>query len=196
MKTYEIEISSKSPIAFGRFYTQNVPKLDRESSADYETRTWRERAHTDNDGNVYIPALAFKNALLAAAKYSGEQIPGQGKKTYSAKFASGVLIIENVVIGKKDDLKGLWLHVPADGMRGGSKRVMKCFPTIENWTAVVRVIVLDEVITKDVLKKTLVEAGNYIGLGSLRVQNNGIFGRFGVGAVKLVEEDKALSATA
>jgi len=190
MKTYGVEIYSKSPIAFGKFYSQSVPKLDRESANDYEQRTWKERAHTDNDGNVYIPALAFKNALLAAAKYSGKTIPGGGKKTYSAKFASGVLIVENVIIGKKDDLKGLWLHVPADGVRGGSKRVMKCFPTIETWKGIVNVIVLDEIITAPILKEFLIESGNFIGLGSLRVSNNGIFGRFGVGAVTLVEEKK------
>lgn len=198
MKMYDIELTSRSAIAFGRNYSNDVPKKERESSADYETRTWMNRAHSTESGEVFIPALAFKNALLAAAKYSGEQIPGQGKKTYSAKFASGVLVIDNLIIGKKDDLKPLWLYVPADGMRGGSKRVMKAFPTIENWKGTVRVIVLDEVITKDVLVKTMQEVGNFIGLGSLRIQNNGILGRFAVGAVKEVteKEKKARGAAA
>jgi hypothetical protein len=191
MKTYEVQLTSNSPIAFGRYYTPEVPKLDRESSADYETRTWRERAHTDKDGNVYVPALAFKNSLLAAAKYNGKTIAGQGKKTYAAKFASGVLIVENAIVGKKEDLKGLWLHVPSDGMRGGSKRVMKCFPIIENWKTTVQVIVLDEVITAPILKEFLIESGNFIGLGSLRVQNNGVLGRFTVGAVKEVKQSKS-----
>lgn len=196
MKTYEIELQSASPIAFGRYYLPEVPKLDRESAADYETRTWRERAHTDSDENVYIPALAFKNSLLAAAKYSGKTIAGAGKKTYSAKFASGVLVINNVVIGKKSDLKPLWLHVPSDGIRGGSKRVMKCFPIVERWKAKVTVHVLDEVITKDILREFLTESGNFIGLGSLRVQNNGILGRFSVSAVKEVVEKQAKGAAA
>jgi hypothetical protein len=50
--------------------------------------------------------------------------------------------------------------------------------------------VLDEIITAPILKEFLIESGNFIGLGSLRVSNNGIFGRFGVGAVTLVEEKK------
>ena len=72
------------------------------------------------------------------------------------------------------------MHVPADGMRGGSKRVLKCFPVIEKWSGDLGIVVLDEVITKEVLSKHLIEAGNFIGIGSLRVQNNGIFGRFRV----------------
>jgi len=183
MKTYSVKLKSNSPIAFGRYYTPEVPKLDREKPDDYENRTWKKRAHTDADGNVVIPALAIKNALLAAAKYSGEQIPGQGKKTWSAKFASGVLIVKDAVIGKESDIDPLWLHVPSDGKRGGSSRVMKCFPILRAWETSVEVIVLDEIIKMDVLKKNLIEAGNFIGLGSLRVQNNGVLGRFTVGAV-------------
>lgn len=188
MKTYKVKLKSKSPIAFGKFYTNDVPKLERESPSDYETRTWINRAHTTDDNEVFVPALALKNALLQAAKYSGKTIPGAGKKTYSAKFASGVLITDNVTIGKKEELKPMWLHVPSDGVRGGSKRVMKAFPTLETWEGEVNVIVLDEVIKKDVLKEFMTEAGNFVGLGSLRIQNNGILGRFGVESVEEVEE--------
>ncbi len=187
MKTYAVKLTSKTPIAFGRFYTEEVPKLSKETHDDYERRTWMNRAHVDADGNIFIPALAFKNCLTSVAKYLGEQIPGQGKKTYTAKFASGVLITDPVVLpAKKDKLEGVWLHVPADGMRGGTKRVMKQFPVVKNWKGSLTVHVLDETITKDVLKRHLIEAGNFIGVGSLRVQNNGIFGRFGVESVEEV----------
>jgi hypothetical protein len=197
MKTYKVELESKSPIAFGRFYTNDVPKLDRESSSDFETRTWMHRAHVNDNNEVFIPALGVKNALLQAAKYSGKTIPGAGKKTYSAKFASGVLVIDNVVIGKKADLKPLWLHVPSDGMRGGSKRVMKAFPILESWKGEVSVIVLDEqYLTEEIVKEFMTEAGNFVGLGALRVQNNGILGRFSVGAVTLVEQAEAAAAGA
>ena len=193
MKNYEVKLQSKSAIAFSRYYIQEFPKLPKETSDEHEKRTWINRAHVTN-GKVVIPALALKNALTAAAKYSGEQIPGQGKKTYSQKFASGLLIVEDVIIADEKDIKGMWLHVPSDGMRGGSKRVMKCFPTIEKWEAKVNVIVLDEIITKEVLEKALIEAGNFIGLGALRVQNNGVLGRFSVGAVKEVKEAKGANA--
>jgi hypothetical protein len=79
---------------------------------------------------------------------------------------------------KKDDVAGQWMHVPSDGKRGGSKRVMRCFPVIPEWNGEIDILVLDETITKDVLMEHLAEAGKFIGLGSFRPRNNGIFGRF------------------
>ena len=80
--------------------------------------------------------------------------------------------------------EGQWIHVPSDGMRGGSKRVLKCFPVVKKWSGDLTITVLDETITKDVLERHLIEAGNFIGVGSLRVQNNGIYGRFKVNSLK------------
>jgi hypothetical protein len=187
MRTYECKLASVTPVAFGRFFSEEVPKGPKENHDAYEKRTWMNRAHTTKEGNVFIPPLAFKNALTAIAKYLGEQIPGKGKSTYTKHFASGVLVTDPLILPvKKDDLKGQWIHVPADGVRGGSKRVLKCFPVIEEWSGSLLVTVLDETITEEVLKRHLIEAGNFIGVGSLRVQNNGIYGRFKVVDMKQV----------
>jgi hypothetical protein len=186
MKKYDVQLQSVSPVAFGRYYTPEIPEQRGETKQAYEERTWKNRAHVDKNG-VYIPALAFKNLLTSAAKYLGLQIPGKGKSTYTKHFASGVLITDNVYVAKESQLRGQWIHVPADGMRGGSKRVMKCFPVLDDWSGTLRVIVLDETITLDVLREHLNEGGNFIGVGSLRVQNNGIFGRFRVTDLRLVK---------
>ena len=185
MKTYKVTLKSTSAIAFGRKYEFDIPHLDRETPDDYEKRTWVNRTHFVGDA-VILPPLSIKNALLGAAKYCGKKIPGQRNKTYSAKFASGVLITENVVIGKRSDIRPLWLFVPSDGVSGSGKRVMKCFPTLPAWEGVAKIQVLDEIITGEVLQEFLTEAGNFVGLGALRVQKGGILGRFAVGDVSEV----------
>jgi hypothetical protein len=186
MKAYTAKLESVTPIAFGRYYVQEVPEQPKESKDEYEKRTWRYRAHVNEAGKVLITPLAIKNCLTSVAKYLGEQIPGKGKSTYTKHFASGVLVTDPIVLPvTRDQLEGKWIHVPSDGMRGGSKRVLKCFPVIEKWAGSVKIFVFDETVTQDVLKKHLIEAGNFIGLGSLRVQNNGIYGRFKV--VSLIE---------
>lgn len=180
MKTYHFTLQSTAPIAFGRNYTEEIPKESKESADDYERRTWMNRAHIDGDGNLFIPPLAFKNALTSTASYLGMKIPGKRNATYTKHFMSGVLVVKPVVIGHKDDIKGQWLYVSSSGERGGGKRVWKCFPTVATWSGDLEVVVLDETITEDVLVNHLIEAGNFIGVGSLRVQNNGIYGRFSV----------------
>ena len=79
---------------------------------------------------------------------------------------------------KKQQVRGEWRFVPSDGLAGGAKRVMKCFPVIEEWEGEVCFAVLDETVTKDVLEEFLETAGNFIGVGSFRPENRGIWGRF------------------
>jgi hypothetical protein len=177
MKTAIVKLESVSPITFGRYHL--TPKLDRELDDDYEKRTWREKVHADQDGNVYLTPMMLKNCLAEAPKFMGAQIPGKGKATYTKHFEAGILITDPIYLGvKKEDVEELWLYVPSDGQRGGTKRVMKCFPLVREWKGEATIYVLDEIITKDVLQRFLTAAGQFIGMGSLRVRNNGLHGRF------------------
>lgn len=179
MKRYIAVIKSTSPISFSRFH--GTPKLSGESDADYEERTWRERLHSNSEGNVVIPLFAFKNALDAAAKYEGRKIPGRRNATYTKHVQSGVMVESAVVLPiKKKDVRGEWRFVPADGMPGGARRVMKCFPVIQEWRGEVTFAVLDETVTRDILQEFLEIAGSFIGIGSFRPENRGIWGRFRV----------------
>lgn len=186
-KIATIKIKSESPITFARYYLPDVPKLDKESSADYEERTWRERAHYDpKTQEVWIPPLALKNCLGDAAKFLSIQIPGKGKSTYTKHFDAGILVTDPLMLGvKKDALERLTIHAPADGRPGGSKRVIKHFPMIREWKAEAKIIILDDTITKDVLVKHIEEAGKFIGMGSLRVRNRGINGRFSLVSISM-----------
>lgn len=183
MKTVIATLKSVSPYSQSRHYS--VDKLEKESAHEYEKRTWRERLHVDEKGMVFMPPMSFKNCLSEAAKFLGINIKGKGKATYTKHFEAGVLVVDPLVLSlKKDDVPGEWLFVPADGKRGGGKRVEKCFPVIREWTGDVTFIVLDETITQDVFKEHLIEAGKFIGLGRFRPRNNGFYGRFDVVNVK------------
>ena len=172
-------LKSVSPYSQGRFY--QTEKLERESHADYEKRTWRDKLHTNEEENVFIPPMALKNMLSSAARYLGMQIPGKGKSTYKKYFESGVMVIDPIVLGiKKNEVQGQWLFLPADGKRGGSKRVEKCFPFIPKWEGEATFHIIDDLITKSIFQKHLEEAGKFIGLGVFRPSNNGYYGRFDV----------------
>ena len=189
--TITAKIEGISPMCFGRFH--NTPKLTKEAHDDYEKRTWREKLHSDAEGFVYATPMMFKNCIAAAAKYLSVHIPGKGKATYTKHFEAGVLVNDTVYILKdgekikKDDVEGYWMLVPADGRRGGTKRVQKCFPKIqEGWEAEIKFHILDSTITADVFEQHLKEAGNFIGIGSFRPRNNGYFGRFKVKSIEVM----------
>lgn len=183
MKTATTILESISPYSQSRFY--QTPKLEKESAADYETRTWRDRLHVTDSGFVFMPPMAFKNCLSEAAKFLSIQIAGKGKATYTKHFEAGVLVTDGVTLPiKKEDVEGEPLFVPADGKRGGGKRVMKIFPLIRQWAASVTWYVMDETITEKVFEQHLEQAGLFIGLGRFRPRNNGFYGRFSVKSTK------------
>lgn len=182
MKTASVQISSASPYSQSKFI--QADKLPKELHDDYEKRTWRERLHVDSSGVVYIPPMSFKNCLSEAAKYLSMQIPGKGKATFTKHVEAGVLVTDPLSLGvKASDVPGEWFHVPSDGQRGGSKRVLKCFPVISEWSGTVIFHILDETITQDVFTHILTEAGKFIGIGRFRPRNNGFYGRFNVDSV-------------
>lgn len=177
MKIAKVKITGITTLAQGKYI--NVEKLPKELPKDYEIRTWRERLHYDQNGVVFIPNFALKNCLSEAAKFLSIKIPGKSQATYTKHFEAGVMVMECMSLGiKKDAVDGQWLFVPSDGKRGGGKRVEKCFPVMPQWEGNAEFLILDETITEDVFTTHIQQAGQFIGLGSLRPRNNGFFGRF------------------
>ena len=203
MKNYVVNIFGRTP------YSQSKPhrdeKLERETAEDYEARTWRSRLHVNSAGQIYIPAMAFKNCLAEAAKYLSMKVPGKGQATYTKSFEAGIQVIESPVIYGKDgepllakncvsgdktkdepedkatrpQIFGNWIFTPSDGVPGGGKRVYRCYPVIDDpWSCQVVITVADELITEDVLQMHLVTAGALIGIGRFRIRNRGTYGRF------------------
>jgi len=185
MKKFLTTLESISPYSQSRHHA--IEKDPKETHEDYEKRTWRNKVNENEDGFIVIPSMAFKNCLSEAAKFISQQIPGKGKSTYTKHFEAGILVTDSLVLPvKKNDVAGEWHHVPSDGMRGGSKRVMKCFPVIPTWKGDVLFYILDETITLEVFEHHLKEAGNFIGIGRFRPRKNGFYGRFKILSIKEV----------
>jgi len=196
MHTVIASLESVSPYSQSKEKDFAFPRGQKETAQDHEKRTWMERCHyEEKTGIVFIPPMAFKNCLSECAKFLSIQIPGEGKKTYTKHFESGLLILEGIKLGvKKENVKGEWLFVPSDGRRGGGKRVKKCFPLIPEWRGDLTIYVLDDKINRpapgmkynpkdpftDILRYHLEQAGAFIGIGRFRPRNNGFYGRFKV----------------
>lgn len=156
---------------------------------DFEERTWRERIHADKNGEAFIPPMALKNCLSEVAKYLSESVPGKGKATFTKHFEAGILVLEPMMLGiKAKDIDGERLFVPADGKRGGGKRVFKTFPVLREWRTQASLYIFDPVIKPEKVLEYLVHAGKFIGMGRFRPRNNGFYGRFTIENFKHSEE--------
>lgn len=180
MKIATARLKSISPYSQSRYSDMDRPS--KEDPLDWEKKTWRERLHYRDDGQVFIPPMAFKKALEGAARFLGISIKGRGKSTYTKHFKAGVLVTDGLMLPiKKDEVPGEWFHVAADGKPGGnSPRVKRCFPVIREWEGDVTFYVLDDTIAPEIFERHLREAGNFIGIGRFRPENGGFYGRFEV----------------
>lgn len=175
-KTAICKLSSLSPYNQSRQHF--VPKKDKETHADYEARTWRDKGHYDENGMAYIPPMAFKTCLAVAAQMMDRVIPGRGKTKYTKYFKSGIMVTDGLPLGvSKKDVEPQWLSMSGTG-RKGEMGVLRAFPHFMSWAGEISFAILDETITKEIFKEFLIEAGNFTGIGQYRPEKGGHLGRF------------------
>jgi hypothetical protein len=185
MKIATVTLTGASPYSQSRRYDGEIPKLDKEGNDAYDKRNWREHQHYDRaTGEVFIPPMAIKNALVGASQLFPEKIPGKGQKTWTKHIMAGIIIDEPVMLGvNKDETEGEIQYCDAQGKKGsmGGTQVPRKFPVLREWEGKAKFYILDDTISKEIFEKYLVEAGKFVGVGRWRPANNGLYGRFHVG---------------
>jgi hypothetical protein len=180
--TVQIELIGVTPLSFGKHHDE--PYLSNEKELAYEKRTYSEKLHFADTGELFVPAMMAKKSLDAAVKRTGEKVRGRGNTTYGKFFEGGCIPDGNFPLtwmGEpilKNNVKGEKLFVPSDGIAGSGKRVTKYFPLIPEWEVTGTFAILDNLIDPDTFKRMLKHAGTFIGLGRWRPQKGGLYGRF------------------
>lgn len=186
MKTAICKLKSITPVTFGKFH--QTPELPKELKGAYEERTWREKLHYKDDGTVYLPGTMFGNCIRESAKFMSISVPGKGKATFTKHFDSSIIVKDDIILKiKKDDVKPDIRHVPSDGRAGGTRRVIKYFPIIHEWSGSLTVMIGDDIITADVFERVIRNAGQLIGIGTWRPRNRGMNGRFELADMQWIE---------
>ena len=171
-------LRSTSPYSQSKY----IPEQKRrdELYADFEERVWRQRIHRNSEGMMIIPPIQLKRSLDAAASYKTIKIPGQGQRTFTKHFHSGIMVNEPIVLPYRvEEVPGDWVMSGGQGS-GSTTIVAKCFPLIEKWEGIVTYTLLDDILTQDVFEEVLRTAGLFIGIGSYRpsASAHGHYGRY------------------
>ena len=113
--------------AYSQSCQHDEPKLEGENHEAYDQRTWRSKlsvATRDGKPTVVIPAHGLHQAIAAAAKYSKRQIPGQGKATWTAKFLSGITLMDDPALDiDPATVNAVTISANADGIQIGRAHV-------------------------------------------------------------------------
>jgi hypothetical protein len=195
MKTYVASMASVAPYFQSRKYELEVGKLPKESNDEYEKRTWMYRTHVNEDGQIVIPAAQFQFSLQGGAKYLNERIPERNRETWTKHFMAGIMVPDGIVLPeRRETIQGLWLAMNPLGRRGGGTRVMRRMPFVNRWAGDLTIHVLDDLITRDILKRVIEHAGMFEGIGQNRPGMGGQRGRFTL--TELVEIPETVSKVA
>lgn len=174
-------IEGISPLIFSRRIDE--PKKPGETEDDRERRVFREKAHTNADGQVIVPAVNWQRMLATTAQLLSRKIPGKGNSTYTKVFKTGVMCDGDMVLDlTAADLKPRTILCNSQGNKGGAggSQVPRVFPEVPRWGGTVTFCVLTDSLPEEVFREHLVKAGVLNGILSFRPQNGGTNGRFRV----------------
>ena len=197
MLVYDAEITIKGITSYGAnaMIPDNVPdnvkiKPSDETWENYMVRVLPHTVHiNEKSGNLFIPSNALSLCIKRQAQFDGMKVPHRGSMTFGSVFGSGIGVrtpiempftVEDLV----KRLKGQ--SVPADGRRGGTKRVTRYFWWLEpdEWGGTFKVTIFNALITPKIFKETVENAGRITGLGMYRPENKGEHGVFDVTQIK------------
>ena len=193
--TAVVQIQGVTPYSPSRNYTADVQKLKDESADAYDERTWRNHAHVDASGKLYIPGECFAWCVKAMSKRRSDRIPGKGQKTYTAAFDPIEVVGDVATDAHKDTVRMESFMANSDGKRGGGSRVLRRFPIVDGsaWRGELVFLMWDVRIPEAVFRETIEDAGLLIGVGRRRPEKLGPFGRFQVTSLKWNERVDASS---
>lgn len=164
MRKVTVEIKGLTAYSPSRFVHAELKQG--ETRDEMEQRMWREKAHADERGIVFIPGASFKLALDEAAKLANEKIRGRGQQTYGKVVTTGVTALGDMSLGVKvDDLQAIQIFANADGVRGSGSRVTRIFPILYKWGGQLTLGVFNDTLEAAVVEKYLMLAGALIGVG-------------------------------
>lgn len=164
MRNVTIEIEGLTPYSASRYFEPEPQKGETKDA--HEKRRWREKAHVTEDGEMFIPGVAFKLALDETAQLLNEKIPGKGNQTWTGQFATGVVAMSNVHLGVPiKEAKAIQIFAHANGKRGPGTRVMRYFPFLPSWGGALEMRIFNDQIPEEVFERFFGQAGLLAGVG-------------------------------
>lgn len=155
-----------------------------ESWMDVEKRVWRERAHFDHDGLLFIPSSWPKNVLIFSQKTNCFPIKPDGAKrkdaTMKQNFKAGIMFEDGYITkDKKDITKKHTIEYkdivtpPGQGSHPSIRPMI-----VAGWIATLEYYIIDTVIKEQNVIDCLEWGGISCGLGDYRPSVGGNFGRY------------------
>lgn len=187
MKQYKVVISGVTPYMQHRMDDQKLeawekrrgPIHERDDIAHEDAIRAEYHCYRSADGPCYIPAEQIRGALINAGSYVKAKVGGRSKSMKQIVAAMFMVSPDEIIIPEYsaiDKRSAVNKNVKA--------RVIVVRPRWNQWSAEFTLSVDEDSITKETIQQIIEYAGKYVGIGSFRPTNNGMFGRFELTEIK------------
>jgi len=129
--------------------------------------------YRNSAGSCFIPSDHIRGAMINAGSFVKAKVGGTSKSMKSIVAAMFMVFPEQIEIPDYDVIdkrSGVNRNVKA--------RVINVRPKWSDWSCEFKLQVYENTISLDMISQIIRYAGSYIGIGSFRPTNNGMFGRF------------------
>jgi len=121
----------------------------------------------------YLPAEHLRGSMITAGTYVKGKVGAQTKSMKSVVAAMFSISPIEVLLPDYDEI-----DKRSAVNKNIKARVITVRPKWTKWKADFELNVDNDTLTKETIKTIIEHAGNYVGVGSFRPTNNGMFGRF------------------
>lgn len=144
------------------------PEISHEDAVRAEYHCYRNAA-----GKCFIPADQLRGALINAGSAVKAKVGGRSKSMKQVVAAMFMVTPDHIEIPDYDSI-----DKRSAVNKNVKARVMVIRPKWYTWESEFVLNVMNDSITKETIVQIIEHAGNYVGIGSFRPTNNGMFGRF------------------
>lgn len=181
MKTYNVKIKGVTPYMQHRMDDLKLEAWEKDRGLIMErTDISREdlvraeyHCYRNPQGKCFLPADQLRGSFITAGSAVKAKVGGRSKsmkQVVAAMFMvtpDEILLPDFDVIDKRSAVN-----------RNIKARIIVIRPKWLTWEASFELNVMNDTITKETVKSVIEYAGDYVGIGSFRPTNNGMFGRF------------------
>lgn len=186
MKSYQIKIKGLSPYMQHRMDDLKLDAweklrgkiMERNDVAQEDLIRAEYHCYRNDKGKCYIPSDQLRGALIGAGSYVKAKVGGRSKSMKILVAATFLPTPDQILLPDFDAI-----DKRSAVNKNVKARVMVIRPKWTNWTADFTLEVHEDSITKETVSELLKVAGAYVGIGSFRPTNNGMFGRFEIESI-------------
>jgi len=180
MKKYKVKIEGVTPYMQHRMDDAKLEEweknrkliIERDDIAKEDQVRAEFHSYNDKDG-FYLPTEQIRGSLIGGGAMVKSKV-GNSRKTMK-NIVAGMFMIEEEKIRLPKEYE---IDKRSAVNRNVKARVITIRPKWPKWSGEFTLLVDNDTITIETIKEIIINSGQYIGVGSFRPTNNGMFGRF------------------